>query len=192
MTLNIMRIKPTTEAGQVLVQLDRKDEALLDQAAALHRGPAAAVSLKRILVPVDFSPCSREALDFAVLLARRFGASLIVLNVITPYYAVDPYGMNPPGDFEPDLVSCAGKQLSQLVSQTLPPEVPTQTLVRRGRPANEIIEAAKELDADLIVIPTHGHTGLKHVVFGSTAEYVVRHAMCPVLTLRAKGQKPEE
>jgi nucleotide-binding universal stress UspA family protein len=187
-----MRIKPTAEAGQVLVQLDRKDDALLEQAAALCRGPAAAVRLKTILVPVDFSHCTREALDFAVLLARQFGASLAVLNVITPYYAVDPYGMNPPGDFEPDLLSCADKQLHHLVRSTLPPEVPAQTLVRRGRPANEIIEAAKELDADLIVIPTHGHTGLKHVVFGSTAEYVVRHAVCPVLTLRAKGQKPEE
>jgi|ERR1017187_9444 nucleotide-binding universal stress UspA family protein len=187
-----MRIKPTAEAGQVLVELDRKDEALLDQAAALYRGPAGEVRLKRILVPVDFSHCTREALDFAAVLARQFGASLAVLNVITPYYAVDPYGMNPPGDFEPDLVSCAEKQLQHLVSQALPPEVSSQTLVRRGRPANEIIEAAKELDADLIVLPTHGHTGLKHVVFGSTAEYVVRHALCPVLTVRAKGQKPEE
>ncbi len=187
-----MRIKPTAEAGQVLVQLDRKDEVLLEQAAALHRRQATVVSLKRILVPVDFSSCSKEALDFAALLARQFGASLTVLNVVTPYYAVDPYGMNPPGDFEPDLVSCANKQLDHLVGQALPPEVAAQTLVRRGRPANEIIEAAKDLDADLIVIPTHGHTGLQHVVFGSTAEYVVRHAMCPVLTLRAKGQKPEE
>ena len=128
--MNIMRIKPTAEAGQVLVQLDRKDDALLEQAAALSRGPAAAVRLKTILVPVDFSHCTREALDFAVLLARQFGASLAVLNVITPYYAVDPYGMNPPGDFEPDLLSCADKQLHHLVRSTLPPEVPAQTLVR--------------------------------------------------------------
>lgn len=187
-----MRIKPASEAGQVLVQLDRKDEALLDQATALSRGGASLVSLKRILVPVDFSHCSKEALEFAAPFARQFGASLTVLNVITPYYAVDPYGMNPPGDFEPDLAICAQQQLDRLVSETLPPDVPAQTLVRRGRPANEIIEAAKELDADLIVIPTHGHTGLKHVVFGSTAEYVVRHAPCPVLTLRAKGHQLEE
>jgi nucleotide-binding universal stress UspA family protein len=187
-----MRIRPTAEAGQVLVQIDRKDEALLDQAAAPNRVAAAQVSLKRILVPVDFSLCTREALDFAVFLARQFGAGLTLLNVITPYYAVDPYGMNPPNDCEPDLAFGAQKQLDDLASQALPPEIPAQTLVRRGRPANEIIEAAKELEAGLIVIPTHGRTGLKHVVFGSTVEYVVRHALCPVLTLRAKGPKPEE
>jgi nucleotide-binding universal stress UspA family protein len=187
-----MKIKPTTEAGQVLVRLGRKDEALLEQAASLSSLPAPLVSLKRILVPVDFSDRSKEALDFAVPFARQFEASLAVLHVVVPYCAVDPYGMNPADCYEPDLTDSAKKQLDRLVSGAVPLEVPSQTLVRQGRPANEIIQAAKELDADLIIIPTHGYTGLKHVVFGSTAEYVVRHATCPVLTLRAKGQKPEE
>jgi len=187
-----MSIGPTEETGPAPGQLAREGESSPDPAAVPICGPARAARLKKILVPVDFAHRTTEALDLAALLARQFGASLTVLHVITPHYAVDPYGVNPPGDLEPDLVSCAAKQLQQLVSRALPPEVPAQTLVRRGRPANEIIEAAKELDADLIVIPTHGHTGLKHVVFGSTADYVVRHAFCPVLTLRAKGQKPEE
>ena len=74
LALKIMKIKPTTKAGQVLVQLDRKDEGLLDQAAAFRPGPASPVSLKKILVPVDFSHCSKEALDFAVPFARQFGS----------------------------------------------------------------------------------------------------------------------
>jgi nucleotide-binding universal stress UspA family protein len=187
-----MKIKSTTKAGQVLVQLGRKDEALLDQAAALNRAPGGLLNLKRILVPVDFSCCSREALDFAASFARLFGASLTVLHVVVPYCPTDPYGVNLPQYFEPDLMNQAQKQLGLLVREAVPPEVLSQNLARQGRPANEIIQAAKEMDADLIIISTHGRTGLKHVVFGSTAEYVVRHATCPVLTLRAKEHKPEE
>jgi nucleotide-binding universal stress UspA family protein len=181
-----MRIKPMAEAGQVFVQMDRKDEALLDQAAALNRAPGCLLSLKRILVPVDFSYSSKQALDFAVPFARQFGASLIVLHVVVPFCPIDPYGVSLTEYFEPDLVQHAQKQLDYLVREAVPPELPSQNLMRQGRPANEIIQAAKDQEADLIIIPTHGRTGLQHVVFGSTAEYVVRHATCPVLTLRAK------
>jgi len=188
-----MKIKPTTEAGQVLVQLDRKDEALLDQATTLNRASGGLLNLKKILVPVDFSHSSREALDYAVSFARQFDASLIVLHVIVPRCPVDPYGVNLPAYFETDLMYQANKQLDHLVGEAVPPGVESQrvALQGQGRPAHEIIQAAKELDADLIIIPTHGYTGLKHVVFGSTAEYVVRHAACPVLTLRAKEYSPK-
>jgi universal stress protein A len=66
----------------------------------------------------------------------------------------------------------------------LPGDLNKTTLLRSGRPAYEIVEAAKRLDTDLIIISTHGHTGLKHVFLGSTAENVVRYAPCPVLTVR--------
>jgi nucleotide-binding universal stress UspA family protein len=88
----------------------------------------------------------------------------------------------------------AQKQLDYLVGEVVPSVALSQTLVRQShdRPANEIIQAANELDADLIIISTHGRTGLKRFVFGSTAEYVVRRASCPVLTLRTREPKQEE
>jgi universal stress protein A len=187
-----MRIKPTTEAGQVLVELDRKDEALLDQANALNCPPASAISLKRILVPVDFSHCSKEALAFAVSFARQFGANLAIIHVVYPSYTGDPCAIGAPGYIEPDLTYHAEKQLEYLAGETVPREMPWRGLVRTGRPAQVIIEAAKELEADLIIISSHGTTGLKRVVFGSTTEYVVRHAKCAVLTVRATENIPEE
>jgi nucleotide-binding universal stress UspA family protein len=76
------------------------------------------------------------------------------------------------------------KQLSALARDEVPDEISLETLVRSGSPAVEIIDVAKRLPADLIVISTHGRTGLKHVFLGSVAEHVVRHAPCPALVVR--------
>jgi nucleotide-binding universal stress UspA family protein len=192
LTAQTMKIQPPTETGRLVAELEQKDEASLDQAAVLNRAPGGLPSLKRILVPVDFSHCSKEALKFAAPFARQFGAGLTVLHVVAPFYPIDPYGVNLPDYFGPDLMSQAEKLLDCLVREAVPPEVASQNLTRHGQPAHEIIQASRELGADLIIIPTHGHTGLKHVVFGSTAEYVVRHATCPVLTLRVKASQRNE
>jgi len=143
-------------------------------------------NVKKILVPVDFSACSKKALTYAVQFAREFGATLDVIYVVAPYYSGDPYGFT---DFEPidKQMRASGEQrVAALVLEQVPQGIPVETYVRVGRPASVIAEVAKELDADLIIVATHGHTGLKHVLMGSTAEHVVRHAPCPVLTVREK------
>lgn len=145
------------------------------------------VHLRRILVPIDFSDCSKNALISAVPLARQSGATLLVVHVIDPAYPSDPCLINQFEEWETSAVESSRRWLSELVARVVPAEVEARTFVRTGSAAGEIVEAASELQADLIILPTHGYTGLKHVVFGSTAENVVRHSRCPVLTLRAQA-----
>ena len=80
----------------------------------------------------------------------------------------------------------ATERLARLAQEQVPAQFRANTLVRVGKPYHEITSAARELNIDLIVISTHGYTGLKHVVLGSTAERVIRHAPCPVLTVRER------
>ena len=187
-----MKVRPTSKSGPAAAAIDAGDATRPNRAASVSGASASLAQIKRILVPVDFSPRSREALGFALPFARQFGASVIVLHVILPYAPVDPNGLSLPDPFVPDLEQNAKRQLEELVRETVPAEIPSQVLVRRGRPANEIIQASGELRADLIIIPTHGQTGLKQVVFGSTAERVIRHANCPVLVVRGKEHPLEE
>jgi universal stress protein A len=119
-------------------------------------------------------------------MAREFCATIDVLYVVPPYYAYDPYGVNEFERIEKEVRASSEQKLAALVLQQVPQGIPAETCVRTGRPATEIVAAAREMDADLIIISTHGHTGLKHVLMGSTAENVVRHAPCPVLTVREK------
>jgi universal stress protein A len=142
----------------------------------------AVLSLKTILVPIDFSKNALQALHFAVPLARQFGAKLALLHVVP----IPPYGADmafPAIDLEPPTEHMEA-ELRKLVRRTLPAELDQVTMVRTGPPHHEIVEAAKELSADLIVLTTHGYTGLKHALLGSTAERVVQHAGCPVLVVR--------
>jgi len=78
----------------------------------------------------------------------------------------------------------ARQELDKLAKEEIPDSVPVKTIIKTGKPFLEIIENAGELDVDLIIIATHGRTGVEHILFGSTAEKVVRKAPCPVLTLR--------
>ena len=165
------------------MELKSKEEDLLAQKAI------PLVTLKEILVPIDFSDCSKQALQAAVPFARQFGAELELVHVVSPYYAFDPNGLSDYPEFEPRLVESAKNCLDELARSVATPEVAVKTHVRCGRPATEIVEAAREAGADLIIISTHGYSGLKHVLLGSTAENVVRHASCPVLTVRAKAHE---
>lgn len=146
----------------------------------------ASLALGRILVPVDFSGKSRQALEFAVPLAQQYGGKLFLIHVVEPAYPVTTFpGETGPAAVDPRLVveSCR-KALSALALELVPPELLGRTIVCPGRAYLEIVDAAKELKVDLIALSTHGHTGLEHVLLGSTAERVVRHAHCPVLTVR--------
>ena len=143
-----------------------------------------AIRIQNILVPTDFSEQSRKALRYAVRMAEEFGARLTVLHVVQPL--VYPDFAYAAITMENDkLAEAAGARLDLLNKQLeIDPALIRQTLVRTGSPFHEISEAARTLKIDLIVISTHGRSGLTRALIGSTAERVVRHAPCPVLVVR--------
>ena len=144
------------------------------------------VKLQSVLVPVDFSNTSLKALQYAVRFADQFGGRLTLLSVLET--AATPDFLNFPLVMEPDVAMKAAKERLESVVQRarIPARLIEKILVRHGTPFVEITEAARTLKVDLIILTTHGHTGLKHVLMGSTAERVVRHAPCPMLTVREK------
>lgn len=146
------------------------------------------VPIKRILVPIDFSEYSLGALDYARRFAKTFGAELLLLHVVEPTVYPADFGFGQIGipNLEEELRKHSSEELERLRKKTS--DVPTRCSVRTGKPFWEIIESAREEKADLIIIASHGHTGVEHILFGSTAEKVVRKAHCPVLTVRAAKQ----
>ncbi len=140
-----------------------------------------------ILVPVDFSPGSEAAVEWAQTLAGAFSATLILLHVVdTATSAVlgGPGGVlapPPPTMLIDELRQEARKAMDGLAART----PGAKTLIKEGAPRHEIVTAAKEFGADLIVMGTHGRTGLAHLLFGSVAEHVLRHAPAPVFTVRS-------
>lgn len=142
------------------------------------------ITLKKILCPIDHSECSYLALKYAISLALKDEAKLYLMHVIdirlydTEIYKFSPYNITEINldKIREDLI----KSLPEGTSDVLEVE----TIVVKGVPFQEIINAATAIDADLIVIGTHGRTGLSHAVMGSVAEKVVRKAPCPVLTVR--------
>jgi nucleotide-binding universal stress UspA family protein len=152
------------------------------------RVSAAGIALKRILVPVDFSPLSKKALQYAIKLADEFNAAVNLFHVVEPEVppSFDGFMIAPPPLSDGTSESCTNR-LNKLASSARSAGLDrVETAVGTGLAAHEIVEAAKEQDVDLIVIATHGYTGWKHFAIGSTAERVVRAAPCPVLVVREK------
>jgi len=143
--------------------------------------------IKSILVPIDFSASSKKALEYAVPFARQFGAKLTLLHVVEPVATPD-FANSFPLMMENDKVKAASRgQLEHIIKeQAIATKLVEKTLVRFGRSFHEIADAARTLKVDLIIISTHGYTGLKHALLGSTTERVVRHAPCPVLVVRER------
>jgi universal stress protein A len=147
--------------------------------------PTTSVRVRSILVPIDFSEPSKKALAYAVPFAEQFGAKLTLLHVTEPVATPDFIKTFPLAIENDKLVAVCKGKLDRLVEeQAIDPQLVERTLVRDGRAFNEIAEAARSLKVDLIIISTHGYTGLKHALLGSTAERVVQHAPCPVLVVR--------
>lgn len=141
------------------------------------RGPS--TPAKQILVPIDFSDCSRAALGCAVWLARPLKARLILLYVAETAPAGSEFGANHSGEFEADLRRMAKKQLGKL-RQEIPKEMASQVVIRAGRADAEILEVASSLQADLIVMATHSKCSQPGQL-GTTAGRVASIAECPVL-----------
>jgi nucleotide-binding universal stress UspA family protein len=148
------------------------------------------VEIKKILVPTDFSETSRYAFQYAIEFAKSFGAELEIVHVIFDESQIVAFYL-PQVTFQnldQELEESAKKQMEQFIDAY--PElksIPHNVKLLKGTAFIEIINEAKEYKADLIIIGTHGRTGLEHVLFGSTAEKVVRKAPCPVLTIKPKN-----
>jgi nucleotide-binding universal stress UspA family protein len=141
--------------------------------------------IRQILVPVDFSECSRRGLDYALTLAKTCGATVLLLHVVplVPYIPSEGFVTYERGPSSELLERAAKEQMRKFVEETDFADVPHEVGIRPGRPAHEICRYSDEKHADLIVTSTHGATGLAHVLIGSTAEHVVRYAHCPVLVV---------
>jgi len=141
--------------------------------------------IKNILVPIDFSDYSKNALKYAVEFAKNFSAKLFLIYVVEPIIYPADFSMGqvaiPSTDI--DIQNRAEEELKKLADE-IQTDTQVETIIKTGKPFVEINETAREKDIDLIIIATHGHTGVEHLLFGSTAEKVVRKAPCPVLTLR--------
>lgn len=151
--------------------------------------------IKRILIPVDFSDPSLQALDYAVDFARRGPKpQLSVLHVVEPVYypmAGELYGVGYDlGNVYEEIERAAQARLSRLTAALRKRRVAVRGIMCVGTAAQGIVETAKKRKADLIILSTHGRTGLSHVVMGSVAERVVRTAPCPVLTVPARASGP--
>jgi universal stress protein A len=151
---------------------------------AIHR---AAISIKKILTPTDFSAPSGQAFHYALRFAEEFGSELILLHILEPAISSAFSGLPAAPAFSEDEMASAERNLQALVNSARGAGVAgARSAVRTGVATHEIVEAAKDLDVDLIVIATHGFTGWKHFAIGSTAEGVARAASCPVLVVREK------
>jgi universal stress protein A len=145
---------------------------------------------KRILCPTDFSEPAGQAVQVAVEMARHCQSRLFLVHVVPPVPV--PYQpLASPGPafdvttYLGELTETSKKTLKAYAEVRVPPEVMADLRVSAGDPALEILRQAQELEADLIVIATHGHGGWRRFLFGSVAEKVVRQATCPVLVIHA-------
>ena len=148
-------------------------------------------SIRSILVPIDFSLHSKNALKYAVPLAEKFRASLHLVYVVEPtiYPADLGFGQVVLPGVEEELREKGGEELQSLMEKEIGGRVKSSCAVRTGNPHQEILREAEELGVALIVVATHGHSGVEHMLFGSTADRIVRNAKCPVLTVRPEQPK---
>jgi nucleotide-binding universal stress UspA family protein len=144
---------------------------------------------KSICCPIDFSDASRAAMEVAADLAQRFGATLTLLHAYpVPGYTFPDGSVVASPRMLQELADQAARHVGQWkaeAEQMGAPKVSAETLV--GEPASEIVSYARERGVDLLVLGTHGRTGIEHALMGSVAERVVRRARCPVLTVHPQG-----
>jgi nucleotide-binding universal stress UspA family protein len=175
-------MKPPQNRNQGSLGLSRK--------GATWRTKAPVVKPRQILVPIDFSDCSYEALRYALAFAAHFRAGVILLHVIEVYPIDYVLGLESTIEANGWLAEQAQSRLVQSAKRCAGADhVQVSAIVRFGRPFREITNAAKERQVDLIITGTHGFTGLRHLQLGSTAEKVVRYASCPVIVVREKEKE---
>jgi len=143
------------------------------------------MTVKHVLVPIDFSPYAELALDYAVALAQKLQARVTLLHVIQPpLFAGADMGAWPSPAFIADLETVIMEDMAGYLTRVTAAGLEGEIAVVHGVPFQEILDTAKARQVDLIIMGTHGRTGLSHVLLGSVAEKVVRSAPCPVLVAR--------
>lgn len=158
------------------------------------------INLKRILLPTDLSECAQHARSYAIDLAAKFGAELHLLHVIhDPATDVPDFGMGLAFPAYTENLPEKRRELTASVTQSLqtlladcPAQVKTSISVQFGPPFLKILNYVEEHDIDLIVMGTHGRTGVMHVLLGSVAERVIQNAVCPVLTVRLQPDAKDD
>jgi nucleotide-binding universal stress UspA family protein len=163
----------------------------MEQADAEQKegAPSMPVALERILVPIDFSDCSLDALEYAAVMAKQAKAAVMLLHVLEPV----SYGLDfDLGHFRSreDVRESWTKRLEELAATHRHPNMPIEYRLRGGLPADSILDAARTLPCDLIVMGTHGRRGISHTISGSVAEAVLRKAHCPVVAVRSNKIGP--
>jgi len=146
--------------------------------------------MQRILIPIDFSDTSMAAAEYGCELAARLGASVTLLNVFSAGIVAMPDAVYSPTEAELDAMSHAARAHLQSLAAKLERErLSIECVALEGLASDAICAFAAREHADLIVMGTHGRSGLSHLLLGSVAEHVLRHASCPVLTIgRASAQ----
>ena len=145
------------------------------------------IEMKSILHPTDFSESSKHAMSYAISFAEQYGAKLYCLHVIEEVTGAMYFDMlqTPPlAQLMGEIEEQAKKALDELLPSDVKERLNVEYIIRRGAAFLETVRCAEELNVDLIVCGTHGRTGLKHAIFGSVAEKIVRKAPCPVLSVR--------
>ena len=145
---------------------------------------------KKILCPVDFSQFTQEVINFALDLAKKYGAELHLMHVVPNMTYFTPYE----SFLTPENLVAIEKNIQDEVERDFAKllkgnGVPTKTVIRTGVPFVEIIDYAKSESIDLIVMGTHGRSAIENILIGNVAEKVVRKSPCPVMTIRPKGKE---
>ncbi|UCF05016.1 MAG: universal stress protein [bacterium] len=154
------------------------------------------LTFDKILCPIDFSEPSMRALEIADELATTFSSVLCLVHVVSPVPTMPTPMYRTKFDvssYHDKLKQAARETFDELIAEKISKDIRVNTMVVDGDPATEIIRILEEdIDIGVVVISTHGRTGLSRFVFGSVAEKVVRHAPCPVLTVRPGARVPDE
>lgn len=148
-------------------------------------------TVQKILAPVDFSETSGHALKYASDLAARMGAELVVLHVYdVPTFTFPEGSYIPTADEAARIASAAQKALDEAVGslESAKGSTPPEAILRKGAPAEEVLKAADEIGADMIVMGTHGRGFFSRALMGSIAQDVIRRSTMPVLTLRGEEE----
>jgi nucleotide-binding universal stress UspA family protein len=158
--------------------------------AAKRQAPRGALRIRHILAPTDFSAGAEPATRWAMALGKAFGAKVTLFHVIDltlgALAGLPPEVASMPATRE--LAETVRAEAKEKMARLAARHPRARTVMQEGSPRPLIVEAAKKLRADLIVLGTHGRTGLAHVLFGSVAEYVVQHSPIPVLTVRRRDK----
>jgi nucleotide-binding universal stress UspA family protein len=153
--------------------------------------PGTVTAFRKILVPVDFSECSMQGVDYAKVFAKHFKSKITLLNSVHFQYFVasDECSRYDLPRFMQQAYVVARDQMRDLFEKTDWDGLEVETSLQTGHPGQQICEHARDSDMDLIVTSTHGSTGFTHLLLGSVGEYVVRHAHCPVLVVPARSSE---